>query len=369
MLSQFNQEGVITLKSGFWQENTLGNQIEIFSEGHLIEPVRPDIVILSVGEHQHIIQDIREELYGLFFDWHQTRISDVGHYQGSDENFPSVFSRFLSLGCLPVVISGDQKYTYHIYSGYCEAKQTLNIASVDEMPDLEGAEDEVSDKNWLTHILAHSPNFLFNYSLIGFQNYLSNPSLLKSLASMNFDTIRLGQLRNNPEIAEPFLRNTDLFSFDVSSIRKSDCPSSSYSGPNGLYAEEACRLSRYAGISNRLSAAIFCGWNSDAPRQDRTTPKLISQLIWHLADGYYNRIMEGDFEDDNVFTKFNLTHSSVGAGLVFYKSNKSGRWWMNVPTEGQKTEKNIQVPCSYEDYLQAMNGDIPETWWHTFQKL
>jgi formiminoglutamase len=31
--------------------------------------------------------------------------------------------------------------------------------------------------------------------------------------------------------------------------------------------------------------------------------------------------------------------------------------------------KHQIVPCSYADYQQALKGDVPETWWQTFQKM
>jgi hypothetical protein len=27
------------------------------------------------------------------------------------------------------------------------------------------------------------------------------------------------------------------------------------------------------------------------------------------------------------------------------------------------------VPCSYEDYVQATNGEVPNRWWKNYQKL
>jgi formiminoglutamase len=27
------------------------------------------------------------------------------------------------------------------------------------------------------------------------------------------------------------------------------------------------------------------------------------------------------------------------------------------------------VPCRYEDYTMAVNGEMPDLWWRTYQKL
>ncbi len=58
--------------------------------------------------------------------------------------------------------------------------------------------------------------------------------------------------------------------------------------------------------------------------------------------------------------------------LVFYKSDKSNRWWLEVsyPSgEGGKYERHQLIPCDREDYERAMKNQIPNLWWKTLQKL
>jgi hypothetical protein len=57
--------------------------------------------------------------------------------------------------------------------------------------------------------------------------------------------------------------------------------------------------------------------------------------------------------------------------LVFVKSKKSDRWWMQVPYFGSKSvnERFYLVPCRYEDYQMAVSGEMPDLWWKTHQKL
>jgi hypothetical protein len=45
---------------------------------------------------------------------------------------------------------------------------------------------------------------------------------------------------------------------------------------------------------------------------------------------------------------------------------------MNVPMNDHskgKYKKHRIIPCTYDDYQQAMKGEIPDTWWQTYQKL
>ena len=58
--------------------------------------------------------------------------------------------------------------------------------------------------------------------------------------------------------------------------------------------------------------------------------------------------------------------------LVFYKSNKSDRWWLDVKytsTENNLYERHCMVPCSKLDYENALTNAIPDLWWKTLQKL
>jgi hypothetical protein len=61
-----------------------------------------------------------------------------------------------------------------------------------------------------------------------------------------------------------------------------------------------------------------------------------------------------------------------GHELVFYKSPKSDRWWMDVPYpagQEKRYERHHLVPCSLEEYQQATNEEMPDRWWKTYQKL
>ena len=65
-------------------------------------------------------------------------------------------------------------------------------------------------------------------------------------------------------------------------------------------------------------------------------------------------------------------YSKIHREIIFFKSNKSARWWMEVPyppTSGTKYERHHMVPCNKLDYDNAMNNEMPDLWWKTYQKL
>ena len=373
LLSHLDLQQVYELKGRDWPVSSVGRQIEPYTMDQMIRQESPSVVLLSVcepGEEDALLQ-IRDSLYNLFYSGNRFACADAGVFRGNEEELQEAMSRIRDYGSIPLILSSDQAVTYQMYVSYCNREQTVNLLSIDEKPDLNEHILFPGNNNWLAFLLSHAPNYLFNYSLIGYQTYLSNAETLKTIQDLNFDLHRLGQIRNNISSTEPLFRNADFVSFDINSIRFSDSDGNLSPGPNGLYAEEACQLMRYAGISNKLSMAGIFGWNTQFDNRS-ITPGLIAQLIWHFVDGIINRISDGNIGNSDDYTIYKLTTDDVGEELVFYKNNRNGRWWMNVPFNDFKKSKYSKhhiVPCSYEDYLQAMKGEIPETWWQTYQKL
>ena len=58
--------------------------------------------------------------------------------------------------------------------------------------------------------------------------------------------------------------------------------------------------------------------------------------------------------------------------ILFYKSDKSGRWWIEIPypnSDRSKFQRHLLVPCTYQVYEQALQNEMPSLWWKTYQKL
>jgi hypothetical protein len=160
-------------------------------------------------------------------------------------------------------------------------------------------------------------------------------------------------------VAEPVFRDADLVSFDLNAVQ------SSYSGnftvfqPNGLNGKEICALTRYAGISDKVSAiGIF---NSDITEQESI---LIAQMLWYFIEGYCFRSNEYPFGSKENFVKYIVPIQEEE--LVFYKSPITGRWWIEIPfltPVHNKLKRSTLLPCTNEDYLAACEQEIPERWW------
>ena len=321
--------------------------------------------------------EVREYFYKLYQGNYKTQIADLGNikrgYNVEDTYFAvkSVVSELLKNNIIPVIIGGSQDLTFANYLAYESSGQIINIAAIDSCFDLGKAEQEINAKAYLSKIIMHQPNFLFNFTNIGYQSYFVDQDAIELMQKLYFDTYRLGYVRANLEEVEPFIRNADLVSFDISSIRQSDAPGNANASPNGFYGEEACQIARYAGLSDKLTSIGFYELNPSFDSKGQTA-HLVAQMIWYFVDGFYNRKNDSPLKDKKAYLKYRVSIQEHKHEIIFYKSKKSDRWWMEVPCPTNlrsKYERHYLVPCSYKDYQIAMKDEIPDRWWQVYQKL
>ena len=54
----------------------------------------------------------------------------------------------------------------------------------------------------------------------------------------------------------------------------------------------------------------------------------------------------------------------------FYKSNKTGRWWMEINLiKDNKYKRHALVPCTYQDYTETTKEQIPDRWFKAQRKM
>jgi arginase family enzyme len=345
-----------------------------------------DIAIIGVNEERnavnnegcaHAPDDIRIHLYKLFRGDFSPRIADLGNIkQGhkiEDTYFAltSIITELLKKKIIPVIIGGSQDLTFANYMAYEALGQVMNIVGIDAVFDLGRNEQELNSQSYLNKIILHQPNFLFNYTNIGYQSYFVDPEAINLMKNLYFDVYRLGSIRNNLIETEPLVRNADMISVDVSAIRQSDAPGNGNASPNGFYGEEICQIIRYAGLSDKLSSIGFYETNPGLDVNHQTT-HLVAQMIWHFIEGYYSRKHDHPYKDKKDYVKYTVSIKDHKDQLIFYKSKKSDRWWMDVPVKTNYKniyERHHLVPCSYSDYESACKDDVPDRWWQAYQKL
>jgi hypothetical protein len=157
-----------------------------------------------------------------------------------------------------------------------------------------------------------------------------------------------------------------MISFDIRALKHNDAPGYEPANPFGLTGEEACQLCWYAGLNDSLSSFGIYEYN---PALDvrQVTASTMAVMLWYFVEGYYHRKNETDFTS-NKFLKYAIGFHDNPNKMVFYKSKVSDKWWMEV--EPMRPEKQPKIiPCSYEDYLLAAKGEIPNRWILTQSRL
>jgi arginase family enzyme len=349
---------------------------------------KPQLAIIGVEEDRAAVNNkgcakspdaIRKHLYQLYQGDYTINVVDLGNIkEGATLNdtyaaLRAVVEELLADGILPIIIGGGQDLTYAQYLGYQSLGQKVEVAVVDSRFDLNQESSEQVDLNsrsYLNHIILHEPDYLFNLNNIAYQTYLVSKESLNMYDKLFFNATRVGAIAGRMDQSEPLVRAADMVSFDIGAIRASDASGNANAMPNGLYGDEACQIARYAGMSDKCSSIGFYEFN---PTYDpmQQTAMLVSQMIWCFIDGFYNRKQDTPLLPKSSYIIYRTTLENEDHELVFVKSKKSDRWWMQVPYFGSRSvnERYHLVPCRYEDYQMAVTGEMPDLWWRTHQKL
>ncbi|WP_395057935.1 formimidoylglutamase [Flavobacterium sp.] len=355
---------------------TLGKKVVFHTDAEFPNIENASIAIIGVLENRGLgdtneivdLSNIRKEFYGLFPGNWQTQIIDLGNIVAGESLEDTYYviktavAHLIKNKVIPVVIGGSQDLTYAMYRTYDQLEQMVNVVSIDSTFDF-ARENGLESESYLTKMIVDEPNNLFNYSNIGFQTYFNAQEEIDLIEKLYFDAYRLGEVCNNPTIAEPVFRDADLVSIDLSSVKSSDSGNFATFVPNGFSGKEICSLSRYAGISDKVSS--FGVFNHKNTKQESV---LIAQIIWYFVEGFHFRSNEYPFGTKENYIKYIVTLEDE---LVFYKSNITERWWIEIPfisLQNNKLKKSTLLPCVYEDYLAACAGEVPERWWKAQRK-
>ena len=320
---------------------------------------------------------IRKAFYQLFNHWDDLKIVDVGNVKCGQEisdtyyALNQVLTELLKEHVVPIVIGGSQDMTYPMYQVYEATGRLVNIASIDPLFDIGNDNDSLNSHSYLSHIILHQPNFLFNFTNIGYQSYYVDKESIDLMKQLLFDTYRLGILKQNMELTEPLIRNANIVSIDMSAFRAADAPGVKNASPNGFNGEDACRMTRYAGLNFKLSSIGFFEYNPHFDINSRTA-NLIAEMIWYFIDGFVNRQDDLPTLESTDFKRYNVQIGEGEENVIFLCHKIPVKWWIDMSfmlADDPRYERHHFIPCSKEDYEQAMSNELPDKWWQFYQKL
>lgn len=347
-----------------FKDTQLGKHV-LVNEEYFPDLENIDFVIVGFGENRGCMPSetttagpdtMRKEFYSLF-QWHpDVRIADAGNVkpgatlQDSYAALRAVVNEFIQHEKRVVILGGSHDLTLAQYYGHVDMQQIIEATCVDARIDLDP--DSISPADiFLMEMLTGEPNFIRHYNHIGFQSYFVHPAMLETMDKLRFDCYRVGRVKERLEEMEPVIRNSNLFSFDISAIQHCHAPANRLT-PNGFSGEEACTLMQYAGMSTDVNTIGIYGY---LPQQDEynLTARQIAHMLWYLMDGIYKSKQESRLEDRDNFNEFRMAFAEVET--TFLQSKKTGRWWM-------ETSDGKMIACSHDDYMVAAENRIPERW-------
>lgn len=347
-----------------YKDGQLGRIINIHEE-EFPDIEDAQVVIVGCGEqrgsglihgHSKAPDIIRRHFYNLYY-WHpDIRIADLGNikagslYTDSYAALKTVIHELINDGKTVIILGGSHDLTLSQYYAYAENKRPIEISCVDALIDL-NIDSPFRHENFLMEMLTGEPNYTRHYNHIGFQSYYVHPRVLETMDKLRFDCYRVGHVKESIDEMEPVIRNSNLFSFDISAIANAYAPSNAIS-PNGFNGEEACVLLRYAGMSPNVNSIGIYGYDVQHDH-DELTAKQISHMLWYLLDGRSRGRREAALDEKDSFNEYHMAFAEVET--IFLQSKKTGRWWMQLPNKSF-------IACSYKDYLLASSNEIPERW-------
>lgn len=367
-------------------KESLGRAIDIHVEEDFPDWENADVVLFGVQEDRASDSNmgaasapnyIREELYKLYLHA-PLKVADLGNiYQGASitdtyKAVEEVIFEVLKKNKTILFLGGSRDLGFAAYKAYSKLEQTVNVCSVDPRLNMGEYSSDVSPNNYINHIILHQPNYLFNYSSVGYQTYLVPRSEVELMNDMYFDHHRLGLVQDDIKKTEPLMRYADLVTVNINAIRFAELGlEREDASPNGFYGEEICQVMRYAGISDKVSCMGLFDYNP-VFNESKFGAKLIAQMVWCFLEGVGQRKKDFPIGDKSNYKKYLVPIEGSDHQVNFFKSDKSDRWWMEVPyppDQRIKFERHHMIPCTYEDYEMASKGVVPDLWWRTYQKL
>jgi len=368
------------LGMSFLPKQVLGNKIQLHTHSSGLPELKGlHVALIGLQDYrnsffpntQYDVNAFRKEFYALYPGNWTLNIADLGDLPNGSTVQDTYYAikeigyHLKQMNIVPIFIGGSHDMIFPLYQVYQDFKQLVNMVSVDRSFDFSQEDELISGRSYMSRIIMDKPNILFNYTNIGFQNYYCAIEEKDLMNKLYFDGCRLGEVLDNVASTEPIFRDADIVGLDLKCLSWQATADPLKGVPNGIDSRTICALSRYAGISDRVS---FLGIY-EIPSTPMTD-QLLSQIVWYFLEGYALRFDEYPVAVNQGFLKYTVTLSNQT--LVFYKSEKSQRWWLELTNDSHlnnKSKKATLLACTEKDYQSATHDNVPERWYNAVRRM
>ena len=247
---------------------------------------------------------------------------------------------------VPVVIGGSVDLSYALFSALNFHQKGINYAHISNVASLSNEGEEISEANYLHKILTKKEASLRNFHLLGYQRHLNEIALLKLMKEVDFDVLRLADMMNTTERAEPFFRRADMVTLNCDAVESFSEAFSTNPQVNGLNRREICAYMKEIGLSENLKT--FGVFNFNIHSESALNHQLMGQMLWYLIEGI--NIQRTHPKERSYDTFVVLIDNRE---FSFKRDTFSGLWYF---AKGKDVKK--WIPCSREDYENAKRGEL-----------
>jgi formiminoglutamase len=347
-------------------EGSLGRQID-FYEGAEKKLPKGGVILLGLAETE--ANQVRQMLFSFSSPDPSLRITDLGNFRKADSDFCiPLIQELLSAGHLIVLLGKGEETAVTQFMAYRDFRRVSNMALIHQHLRLAVKESTNTPDCPMQAILLPQHKRLFHFALLGSQAHLMQGQVLRYMEKKGFDHIRLGGVRQDMGSVEPAIRDMDLVAAHTQVLRTA--PDAFQTGSaSGLTVEEFCQLARYAGISEKVTSVSVAGLVEPQAAAARFYTEAAAQFIWYFLEGVAQR--HSDFPVSvNQMTEYIVDLQKLAYRLTFWRSNKSGRWWVQVPVQIEKNkERHRLVPCTYQDYQLASKEELSDRLVRAFERF
>lgn len=358
-----------------FEKESIGRAVQFYHEIEVEDWSAFDLALISVTEFEdeysknpNFYIHIREDLFRLYQGNWNKKILDLGNISPGNQLSDTFYvlqeiqRELMRKNIILIILGGRQDLTYAQYRAYDNYKYMVNLVGIDAKFDIGDADQPISSQSYVSHMIVNEPYNLFNFSNLGYQTYYVKQEEKDLVEKLYFEAYRLGETSDEPTEIEPVLRDADLVSIDFESIKASEIALPNHKMVNGFTAKELCIFARYAGLSDKNTS--FAIYHLEKFENLDSISQIAAQIFWYFIEGVNFRLKENPKLNTSLFTTYKVPiNESV---LNFYESEKTGRWWIEIPQFANKRNKLSEVsflPCSKEDYLNACDQIYPNRWY------
>lgn len=379
MLNDFLQPVDNEIIAEYYTENIYAKEyIHLFQQVQTLESYQ--VAVLGVADYrgyisnkgtEHAADEVRKQLYQYAAFTNGIQLLDLGNIKAGETYVDTlvalveILHELFKQNVITIILGGDAALASAQFKAYEIFENPITVAHVASKVIWDNSDVDIY-KTYLKDFFLS--NFLEKYNLVAYQSYFLQEKQLSFLNNKNHDVLRVGKIREHVFEAEPLMREASMVTYNVNAIRYSDAPGQPDPSPNGMFGDEACAVARYAGLSDQLMSMGIYDYN---PKMDRShiTAKQIAQMVWYFMEGVSLRRQDYPIVDENDFNTYLVQIDEAENDFIFMKSRKSDRWWMKILYDKKDLQKHKLIPCTYKDYLTALNNEIPERWMREWMRL